>query len=188
MSKESEVMREEVVQAFLEALKQKEHELEGHNQRVAQLAVQLGREMNLSELDLTDLRHGALLHDIGKLSIPDHILTKTGKLTEEEYEIMKSHTLLGVAILRPMSFLRKASVIAESHHERWDGTGYPHGLRGNEIPFLARISAVAGVYDALISERSYKSAWSRVEVLAYIGQNAGKAYDPQVVNALSGVM
>lgn len=181
-------MCEEVVLAFLEALRQKEKELEGHNRRVAQLAVLLGQKMGLTELELTDLRRGALLHDIGKLSIPEHILNKTGELTREEYEIVKTHTLLGAAILRPMSFLKRASVVAESHHERWDGTGYPYGLRGTEIPLLARISAVAGVYDALTSERSYKSAWSKAEALAHIGQGAGKAYDPQVVDALLRVM
>jgi putative nucleotidyltransferase with HDIG domain len=192
MNHENEVLRDyiadEVIEAFLEALNQKEKELAGHNQRVAELAVRLGREMGLSEQEMTVLRRGAMLHDIGKISIPEHILNKPGKLTEEEYEIVKAHTLLGASILRHMSFMRQAAVIAESHHERWDGTGYPHSLHGSEIPLLARISAVAGTFDALTSERSYKPAWSKAEALAFISKEAGKAYDPQVVSVLLGLM
>jgi putative nucleotidyltransferase with HDIG domain len=184
MNDENDWMYDEVIEAFLEALRQKEKELAGHNQRVAQLAVRLGQGMNLGAQEITDLRRGALLHDIGKISLPEHILNKPGKLTEEEYEIIKTHTLLGASILRHMSFLRQAAVVAESHHERWDGTGYPHGLRGSDIPLLARISAVAGTYDALTSERSYKAAWPKAEALEMISREAGRAYDPQVVDVL----
>jgi len=188
MSKKSEAMCEEVVQAFLEALGQKEDELKGHNQRVAEFAVCLGQGMGLTGLELIDLRWGALLHDIGKLGIPDHILNKTGELTKEEYEIIKTHTLLGSAILRHLSFLKRAYVVAESHHERWDGAGYPHGLKGTEIPLLARISAVAGTYDALTSNRSYRLAWSKADALEYIREKAGKAYDPQVVSVFLSII
>lgn len=188
MSKKSEAMCEEVVQAFLQALGQKENELKEHNQRVAQLAVLLGQGMGLTGLELVDLRWGALLHDIGKLSIPDHILNKTGELTEEEYEVIKTHTLLGAAILRHMSFLKRAYVVAESHHERWDGMGYPYGLKGTEIPLLARISAVAGAYDALTNNRSYRSAWPKAKALEYICERAGKVYDPQVVDVFLSII
>lgn len=188
MNNNCEAMCDEVVQAFLEILNLKEKELAGHNQRVASLAVKLGKKIGLSEQELTDLRRGALLHDIGKICISDEILNKADKLTEKEYAAIKEHAAMGASILRHIRCMERALVVAESHHEHWDGSGYPYGLRGESIPLLARISCVAGAYDALTSQRIYRPAYPKNVALQFIKERSGTYYDPQVVEIFLSMM
>jgi putative nucleotidyltransferase with HDIG domain len=173
-------MCDEVVAAFLEILNLKESELAGHDQRVAELALKLGERLGLSPEELIDLKRGALLHDIGKICIPDEILNKPSPLTDQEYEVIKQHTGFGASILGHISCLERALVVAASHHEKWDGSGYPDALQGEEIPLLAQISSVAGTYDALTNARPYRAALSKAEALQFISERAGKAYDPRI--------
>jgi HD-GYP domain-containing protein (c-di-GMP phosphodiesterase class II) len=127
------------------------------------------------------LRRGAILHDIGKMVIPDEILRKPSGLSPEEWLVVKKHPLSAYELLKPIPYLQKAIDIPYCHHEHWDGTGYPRGLKGEEIPLAARIFSVVDVWDALLSERSYSRAWTREDALTYIHGNAGKLFDPQVV-------
>jgi putative nucleotidyltransferase with HDIG domain len=150
--------------------------------------VRLGEKIGLSEQEIIDLRRGALLHDIGKICIPDEILNKPGEFTSEEYEVMKKHALFGASILRHIRCLENALVVAESHHEKWDGSGYPHGRCGEEIPLFARISSIAGTYDALTSQRAHRPAFSQNEALHFIGERSGMYYDPKIVNMFLSMM
>ena len=155
--------------------------LKGHSARVADMAVQLAREVGIGEDELVDLRRGALLHDIGKMGIPDMILLKSEALTDEEWVIMRKHPILGKQMLETIEFLKNSLDIPYSHHEKWDGTGYPRGLKGEEIPLIARVFSVIDAWDALRSNRPYRKALSDSEALHIIEENAGKAYDPVVV-------
>ena len=137
--------------------------------------------MGMSESELVHVRRGALLHDIGKMSIPDSILLKTGSLTDEEWRIMRQHPVYAYELLSPIGYLRPALDIPYCHHEWWDGTGYPRGLRGNEIPLAARIFSLADAWDALNSERRYHQAWPEEQVREHIRSLSGTQFDPQVV-------
>jgi HD-GYP domain-containing protein (c-di-GMP phosphodiesterase class II) len=137
--------------------------------------------MECSEAEIEQIRRGALIHDIGKIAIPDHILSKPGPLDDEEKKIMEKHTVYAREILAPISFLQPASVISYCHHERWDGRGYPRGLKGDEIPRAARLFAVVDQWDALSSERPYRTAWPQEKIIAYVRENSGKHFDPEVV-------
>jgi putative two-component system response regulator len=144
----------------------------------------LARHLGWSFEDCELLLHASPMHDIGKIGIPDHILLKPGKLTPEEWEIMKTHATIGAHILEgdDSDVLTMAREIALSHHEKWDGTGYPRGLKGEEIPLAGRIVAMADVFDALTSERPYKQAWSVERALDYIRENRGRHFDPRIVD------
>jgi response regulator RpfG family c-di-GMP phosphodiesterase len=139
--------------------------------------------MGIDPQELVHIRRGALLHDIGKLGVPDHILLKHGKLTEEEWEIMRQHPVYALNMLMPITYLRPALDIPYCHHEKWDGTGYPRGLKGEQIPLSARLFAIVDVWDALGSDRPYRNAWPKDEILKYIYEESGKYFDPQVVEA-----
>lgn len=165
------------------AVELRDQETAGHTQRVTELAVKIGRELGLNPRDLEDLRRGAILHDVGKLAIPDAILLKPGPLTPEEWAVMKQHPLHAYDWLKGIPFLQRALNVPLYHHERWDGSGYPHGLAGETIPLLARVFAVADVYDALTSDRPYRDAWPAQKALSYIREEAGRQFDPQVVEA-----
>jgi putative nucleotidyltransferase with HDIG domain len=156
----------------------------GHSDRVSRLSVAMGRELGLATEALEILRFGALLHDIGKIGISDVILGKPLPLTDEEYEAIKRHTVLGAQILRPVRFLEPHIPIVELHHERPDGTGYPYGLRGEDIPLLARIVHVADAYDAMTTARSYRVARPVEDVLADLRADAGTAFDADALDAL----
>jgi HD-GYP domain-containing protein (c-di-GMP phosphodiesterase class II) len=145
------------------------------------MTVKVARKMGMSEAELEHVRRGAILHDIGKMGIPDSILLKPGKLSQEEWETMKKHTSYAKDLLSLIPFLRPALEIPISHHEHWDGTGYPEGLKGEEIPLAARIFAVVDVWDALLSDRPYRKAWSKSQVVNYLHENSGSHFDPQVV-------
>jgi len=178
---------EEAYQATLEgwvhALDLRDKETEGHTQRVTILTERLARMMGIDGEPLMHITRGALLHDIGKMGIPDGILLKQGPLTEEERTLMKKHPVYAYEMLNSIDFLQPAIDIPRYHHEKWDGSGYPHGLKGEDIPFAARIFPVIDVWDALISDRPYRKAWSHEEVFDHIRADSGKHFDPQVVSA-----
>jgi HD-GYP domain-containing protein (c-di-GMP phosphodiesterase class II) len=171
------------IEGWVRALDMRDKETEGHTLRVADMMLDLAREMQISETDLVHVRRGALLHDIGKVGVPDGILLKPGPLTDEEWKIMRCHPQYAYDMLSPIAYLRPAIDIPYCHHEKWDGSGYPRGLKGEEIPLVARIFAIVDVWDALLSERPYRSAWSKKATLDYIRSQSGKHFDPKVVEA-----
>lgn len=170
------------LEGWSKALDLRDRDTEGHTRRVTELTDQLAREFGIGDADRVHIRRGALLHDIGKMGIPDTILLKKGPLSGEEWKIMKTHPDLAVAMLAPISFLRPALDIPHCHHEKWDGSGYPRGLKGDQIPRAARIFTVVDVYDALMSDRPYRRAWSEQETLEYIQAEAGKHFDPEIAS------
>ncbi len=170
------------------ALDLRDKETEGHTQRVVDLTVQLAQAMGINDAELVHVRRGALLHDMGKMGIPDSILLKPDKLTEEEWRIMRCHPQYALDMFSPIEYLRPALVIPYAHHEKWDGTGYPRGLKGEEIPLAARLFAIVDVWDALIHERPYRPAWPRDMALDYIRDQAGKHFDPRVVRAFLSIL
>lgn len=171
------------IEGWAQALDYRDKETEGHTRRVTELTMRLAYAMGFNREQLINIRRGALLHDIGKMAIPDRILLKPGPLTEEEMEEMKKHTLYAYNLLAPIPFLKEALDIPYSHHEWWDGTGYPQGLRGEQIPLSARLFAVIDVYDALRSDRPYRSAWPEDQVRQHILAASGTHFDPGIVAA-----
>ncbi len=171
------------IEGWSRALDLRDKETEGHTQRVTEMTVRLARAMGLSDAELIHVRRGALLHDIGKMGIPDNILLKPDKLTDEEWAIMRKHPIYAYEMLSPIQFLRLAMDIPYSHHEKSDGTGYPRGLKGDEIPLTARIFAVVDIWDALRSDRPYRPAWDEEKILDYIHSLSGTHLDPQIVDA-----
>ena len=169
------------IEGWSRALDLRDQETEGHTLRVAELTERLARAMGTSEAELIHIRRGALLHDIGKMGVPDSILLKPGKLTKAEWKIMRKHPQDAFDLLSPIKFLKLALDIPYCHHEKWDGTGYPRGLKGDLIPEPARIFAVADVWDALRSDRPYRPKWDDEKALAYIKGQSGKHFDPQAV-------
>ena len=171
------------IEGWSHALDLRDKETEGHTQRVTEMTVNLGRAFGLSEVELVQVRWGALLHDIGKMGVPDGILLKPGLLTDEEWVVMRRHPDLAYEMLSPIRYLRLALDIPYCHHEKWDGTGYPRSLKGEQIPLTARIFAVVDVWDALTSDRPYRAAWPKEKVTGYIQDLAGKHFDPVAVDA-----
>jgi len=169
------------IEGWVSALDLRDKETEGHSRRVTQMAVEFARKIGVAEDRLEDVRMGALLHDIGKLGVPDSVLLKPGKLTEEEWVIMRKHPVYAYKWLSPIEYLSNALDIPYSHHEKWDGSGYPRQLAGTDIPLYARLFAIIDVWDALCSERPYRSAMSEAEVLEYIKQVSGSHLDPSLV-------
>jgi putative nucleotidyltransferase with HDIG domain len=159
----------------------RDKETEGHSQRVTEMTLKVGREMGMSDQDLKYARRGALLHDIGKLGVPDNILLKPGPLTEEEWTIMRRHPVYAQEILSRINYLRPSLDIPYCHHEKWDGSGYPKGLKEEQIPLAARIFALVDVWDALCSDRPYRPAWSEDKAMEYIKDQPGIHFDPKVV-------
>jgi len=171
------------LEGWVHALDMRDKETEGHTQRVTTLTVRLAQSMGVGEADLVHITRGALLHDIGKMAIPDGILLKPGPLTAEERELIKKHPVYAYNMLKQIDFLKPAIDIPHYHHEKWDGTGYPEGLRGEDIPFAARIFPVIDVYDALVSDRPYRKGLPPDEVRERIRVDSGKHFDPKVVDA-----
>ncbi|MBF8285321.1 MAG: putative PAS/PAC sensor protein [Anaerolineales bacterium] len=169
------------IEGWSRALDLRDKETEGHTQRVTEMSLRLARAMGVDEAEQVHIRRGALLHDIGKMGVPDAILLKPGPLTEEEWVVMRKHPVYAYQMLSPILFLRPALDIPYCHHEKWDGTGYPRGLKGEEIPLAARIFAVVDVWDALLSDRPYRPGWPEEKVRAHIRSLAGTHFDPQVV-------
>lgn len=174
---------EEVSQGLLEALGARDAYTRQHSERVRDLARRLGRALKLEPHRALHLQHGAVLLDVGKIGIPDSILLKPGKLTEEEYETIQTHPVIGHRILTAARFPGPVAEIVLSHHERYDGTGYPHGLSESRIPLGARIVAVADAWDAMTSNRPYRKALSRKKALEELRKGAGTQFDPDVVKA-----
>ncbi len=170
------------IEGWSKALDLRDKETEGHTLRVTEMTLNLAHSMGLKDADLANIRRGALLHDIGKMGIPDGILLKPGPLTDEEWVMMKKHPALAYELLSPINYLRPALDIPYCHHEKWDGTGYPRGLKGEQIPLGARIFAVVDVWDALTSDRPYRKAWSKEKALEHIRAGAGTHFDPKVVD------
>jgi len=172
---------EATLEGWSQALDLRDRETQGHTERVTQLTLELARRFAFAEEDLVHIRRGALLHDIGKMGIPDSILHKPGPLNEAEWQIMHRHPVYAYQMLEPIEYLRPALVIPYGHHENWDGSGYPRGLSGEQIPLAARIFAIIDVWDALTSDRPYRLAWPKERVTEYILEQSGKKFDPQVV-------
>lgn len=171
------------IEGWAQALELRDQETEGHSRRVLELTLELARQLGLRGENLVHIRRGALLHDIGKMSVPDAILHKPGPLTDDEWVTMRLHPLRAYELLSKIPYLQQALDIPYSHHEKWDGSGYPRGLAGEQIPLAARIFAIVDVFDALTSDRPYRSALSSMQALDYIRSQSGSHFDPQVVNA-----
>ncbi|MBI5965604.1 MAG: GAF domain-containing protein [Chloroflexi bacterium] len=168
------------IEGWSRALDLRDKETEGHTQRVTEMALLLADKMGMGNVEKLNLRRGALLHDIGKMGVPDSILHKPGLLSESEWEIMRLHPIYAYQMLSPISYLKHAVDIPYCHHEKWDGSGYPRGLKREEIPLPARLFAVVDVYDALTSDRPYRKAWTRERAYRYIEEQSGRHFDPQV--------
>ena len=173
---------EATIEGWSHAMDLRDRETEGHSQRVTQLTVKMSQALGLGNDDIMHIRRGALLHDMGKIGVPDAILHKPGPLTDDEWILMRKHPQFAFDMLYPIEYLRPALEIPLSHHEKWDGTGYPRGLKGEEIPMAARIFAVVDVWDALTSDRPYRPAWSEEQALTYIREQSGKHFDPDAVD------
>lgn len=169
------------LESLARTLELRDRETEDHTRRVAELAVELGRRAGLQGEALVDLRRGAQLHDIGKMGIPDGILLKPQSLTSEEWAVMRKHTDYALEVLQPIEYLKNALDVPHYHHEKWDGSGYPKGLKGEEIPLSARVFAIVDVWDALTSDRPYRKAWPKTHALFYMRQQSGKHFDPHLL-------
>ena len=170
------------IEGWSHALDLRDKETEGHTLRVTELTMELARKFGFSEEQLINIRWGALLHDIGKMGVPDSILLKPDELTEAEWEIMRRHPTFAFEMLSPIAYLKSSLDIPYCHHEKWDGSGYPRGLKGEVIPLAARLFAVVDVWDAVTSNRPYRTAWSDEEAIEYIREQSEKYFDPKVVN------
>jgi putative nucleotidyltransferase with HDIG domain len=169
------------IEGWSAALDLRDKETEGHSLRVTEMTMQLARSLGIGEAELVHVRRGALLHDIGKMGVPDTILLKADKLTDDEWVLMRKHPQLAFDMLAPITYLKPALDVPYCHHEKWDGSGYPRGLKAEQIPLAARIFAVVDVYDALISDRPYRKAWTREKTISHICEQAGSHFDPEVV-------
>ncbi|MBL7069501.1 MAG: diguanylate cyclase [Candidatus Omnitrophica bacterium] len=174
----------ESIYAFAKAIEARDHYTGEHAEEMATIVREIAKEMGLSKKSIRNLEHAAVLHDLGKIGIDDKILRKKGKLTKKEYEQIKKHPVIGAEILRSVHFLRDVVPMILYHHERFDGKGYTSGLRGNEIPLGARILAIADVYQALMSDRPYRKAFTKKEAVKIIKESSGRQFDPDIVGAL----
>jgi CHASE2 domain-containing sensor protein len=175
----------EIIQRLGRAAEHRDDETGSHLKRMSRLCGQLARATGMSRSEADELEQASLMHDVGKIGIPDDILHKPGRLTPEERAVMQTHATIGAALLSGSAspLIQTAEAIARTHHERWDGTGYPSALRGEEIPLAGRIAAICDVYDALLTERPYKNAWTREEALEYIEAERGRHFDPVLAGA-----
>ena len=179
---------EATLRGWVHGLDLRDRETADHSRRVTLLTVELARLMGMPETELLNVRRSALLHDIGKMGVPDHILHKPGPLTEAEWVIMRKHPQIAYDMLAPIEYLRSALDIPFCHHERWDGTGYPRRLKGEQIPLVARIFAVIDVFDALSSDRPYRKAWPQEKIIEYIREQSGTHFDPKAVELFLQMM
>jgi putative two-component system response regulator len=179
---------ETTIEGWSRAMDMRDQETEGHTQRVTAFTVRMAEVYGLSPADIVHLRRGALLHDIGKLGVPDAILHKPGTLTDEEWVSMRKHPRMAFEMLDSIEYLRPAIEIPYCHHEKWDGTGYPRGLKGEEIPVSARMFAVVDVWDAVTNDRAYRAAWDKERAMQYIKEQAGRHFDPKMVELFRKVI
>jgi len=178
----------DTIRALAAAIDAKDPYTKGHSERVAEMSVALAQELNLSDRDIEDIEYTALLHDIGKIGIEDSILGKKGGLTSQEYEKIKEHTIMGANIIEPVDFLKNSYKAIYHHHERFNGDGYPDGIKEKDIPLFARIIAVADAYDAMSSDRPYRKKLNKDKILKELKNQSGKQFDPKVVKALFSVL
>jgi len=178
---ELELAYDATIEGWSQALELRDHETSGHTRRMLDTTIALAHKMGIPDSELPNIRRGVLLHDIGKMGVPDQILLKPGPLNEEEWKIMHQHPLNAYNLLSKIAYLRPALDIPYYHHEKWDGSGYPRGLKGEQIPVSARMFAIVDVFDALSFDRPYRSAWPKEKVMAYIKEQSGKYFDPHVV-------
>jgi len=178
----------ETIRALTAAIDAKDPYAKGHSERVTQTSVALAQELNLSEREIENIEYAALLHDIGKIGIDERILGKNDGLTSEEFKRIKEHTIMGAKIIKPVEFLKDSYKTVYHHHERYDGDGYPDGLKGEDIPISARIIAVADAYDAMGSDRPYRKKLSKDKIMKELKEQSGKQFDPKVVKALISVL
>jgi HD-GYP domain-containing protein (c-di-GMP phosphodiesterase class II) len=169
------------LEGWARALEIRDRETEGHTRRVTDMTLRLARFMGISENELVNIHRGVLLHDIGKMGVRDDILKKTGPLTDGEWIEMRQHPVYAYNLLSPIAYLRGALDIPYCHHEHWDGSGYPRGLKGEQIPLSARIFSVIDIWDALLSDRPYRKAWPREKVMNYLKDVAGTILDATIV-------
>ena len=172
---------ESTIEGWSHALDLRDKETEGHTLRVTEMAMKLARAAGMTEAELVHIRRGALLHDIGKMGVPDQILLKPDKLTEEEWVLMHKHPTFAFELLSPIAYLSPALDIPYCHHEKWDGSGYPRGLKGEQIPLAARLFAIIDVWDALRSERPYRKGWPKEKVIKHIKSLSGTHFEPKIV-------
>lgn len=172
---------EQTIQAWARSLEVGGLEPEGHTYRVAELTLRLARKLGVPDAQIVHMVRGALLHDIGKMAVPDQLLLKPGKLDPAERALIEQHPNIARSILQDVEILREALDIPYAHHERWDGKGYPRGLRAEQIPLAARLFAVIDVYDSLAHDQPYRLAWGNEEILEHMRENAGKHFDPTMV-------
>lgn len=183
LSAELEQTYDATLEGWATALEYRDLETAGHCHRVSAITKRLAEADGTGALDIMDVHRGSLLHDVGKMGIPDSVLLKPGKLTDEEFKQMQQHTTYAYELLSHIPYLKHALDIPYCHHEKWDGSGYPRGLKGTDIPLSARIFSVVDVYDALISDRPYRKAWQEEKAIEYIKERSGKDFDPAVVQA-----
>lgn len=176
------------LQGWARALEYRDGETEGHSRRVTELCVTLAKKLGVSDEEILNMRRGALLHDIGKMAIPDRILFKPGPLDAEERKIMEQHPTLAVRMISGIPFLQPALSIPIAHHENWDGSGYPAGLKGEGIPQSARIFTIVDHWDALSSDRPYRKAWAKANIILHLQENSGRLYDPRIVDAFLAIV
>ena len=174
------------IEGWGHALDLRDEETQGHSLRATEITLSMACRLDIAKEDLINIRRGAILHDVGKMGIPDAILLKPSKLTDDEWTVMRRHPEFAYQMLSHVEYLRPALAIPYCHHEKWDGTGYPRGLAGADIPLEARIFAVVDVYDALTSDRPYRTAWSRAQAVNYIVEQSGKHFDPDIVKLFVG--
>jgi putative nucleotidyltransferase with HDIG domain len=185
---EVEALNQELMEAYnttlegwAKALELRDKETIGHSRRVTSLAIDLARALELGEKDVQNVKFGALLHDIGKMAIPDDILKKPGRLNDEERKIIESHPWAGYELIQDIDYLQEAAKIPLYHHEKWDGSGYPTGLSGEEIPYIARLFAIVDVWDAITSNRPYAASWPKPMARAYLEEEKGISFDPEIL-------
>lgn len=172
---------DKTIAGWSHAMDLRDKETEGHSQRVTEMTVRMAQLVGIADDELLQIRRGALLHDIGKLGVPDAILLKTEALNDEEWKLMRQHPQMAYDMLYPIEYLRPAVDIPYYHHEKWDGSGYPHGLKGEAIPLAARLFSIVDVWDAITSDRPYRAAWSFDKALAYLQEQSGKHFEPEMV-------
>ena len=179
---ESQKNYDATLEGWSRVLELRDSETESHTSRVRELSVKLAQEMGLNEEEVQSISRGALLHDIGKMGIPDAILLKPDALTEDEQKILNQHPTFGYEMLKDIPYLQSATAAVYSHHERWDGKGYPQGLKREETPFSARLVAVVNSWDAHLHNRPNRKAWEREKVIKYLQEQSGKMFDPKIVD------
>jgi HD-GYP domain-containing protein (c-di-GMP phosphodiesterase class II) len=173
---------DETIEGWSHAIDLRDEETEEHSRRVMELTIKMANQMGFGQKEMVHIRRGTLLHDVGKIGVPDNILRKTGPLSEDEWLVMRKHPQFAYDMLVPISYLKPALDIPYCHHEKWDGTGYPRKLKGEQIPLSARIFSVVDVWDALTSDRPYRKAWAENAALEYIQAQSGISFDPKVVD------